>query len=103
MTTLFGRGGLPAYLTLKDRGPISLSQTMWADAALGNLPSRCSRSCRRCWRLRHLAAGTMSLHLSPIPELIFSTLRLILLGTALGAASAAVFWFVASKDTDLSD
>lgn len=52
--------------------------------------------------LAHGAAGTISQHLSPIPELIFSTLRLILLGTALGAASAAVFWFIAIRGTDSS-
>lgn len=96
-------GGLPAYLTLKRRGPISLSQTVWTGAALGNLPLALFAFMSALFALAHVAAGTISQHLVPISQLILSTVRLIVLGTILGGASAAVFWFVAIKDTDLSD
>ena len=96
-------GGLPAYLTLKQRGPISLSQTVWTGAALGNLPLALFGFMSALFALAHVAAGTISQHLVPISSLIISTIGLILLGSILGAASAAVFWFVAIKGTDLSD
>ena len=96
-------GGLPAYLTLKQRGPISLPQAVWTGAALGNVPLALFAFMSALFALAHVAAGTISQHLVPISELFFSAVRLILLGTILGAASAAVFWFVAIKGTDLSD
>lgn len=96
-------GGLPAFLTLKRRGPISLSQTMWVGAALGNLPSAVYAVMLALYSLVHLAAGTLFARLLPLPQLVASAVMLILFGSAVGAASAAVFWFVALKGTDLSD
>ncbi len=76
---------------------------MWAGAALGHIPFALFAFMSAMFALVHVAAGTISQHLLPIPELMFSTLGIILLGTVLGAASAAVFRFIAIRGTDLSD
>ena len=45
--------------------------------------------------LGHLAAGTLTDHLSPPLELLAAALRIILLGSFMGAASGALFWLIA--------
>jgi hypothetical protein len=49
----------------------------------------------------HIAAGTISQHVAPLWSLLAGALRVVLLGTAVGSISAAVFWFVGLRGTDL--
>lgn len=95
-------GALPAFLTLKRRAPITLRQTLWAGAALGNVPGALVAIFAALFALAHLAAGTISQHLSPLPALLASTVALLVAGSAVGTISAAVFWFVAVRGTDLA-
>lgn len=101
LVTIFG--GVPAFLTLKGRGPISLSQTMWVGAALGNIPFALFALMSGLFALSHVAAGTLAEHLSPLTDLVLAAFRIILLGSAVGSLSAAVFWFVAVEGSDMSD
>jgi hypothetical protein len=52
--------------------------------------------------LIHVAAGTISDHLAPLPDLIAGNLALIAAGSLLGVVSAAVFWAVAILGTEVS-
>ena len=96
-------GALPAFLTLKRRGAITLSQTLCAGAALGNAPNVAIAVGAIFFTLAHIAAGTISQHLSPPLGILTGAVRLLLLGTAVGIISAAVFWFIALRGTDLAD
>jgi hypothetical protein len=46
----------------------------------------------------HLRFGTMSEHIIPVADLMVSTLRIVVLGSSLGAISAAVLWLIAFND-----
>ena len=96
-------GALPAFISLKQRGPLRLSQALWAGAALGNVPNALFAFMSALFALAHVANGTISDHLAPVPQLLFGALNVILLGTAVGAGSAAVFWFVGIRGTDWSE
>lgn len=95
-------GGVPAFWWLRRRGPISLAQTLCAGAALGNAPVALTLFGTGVYAVAHLAAGTISLHRLPVLEFLASVLGLLVMGTSLGTAAAAVFWFVAIRGTDLS-
>jgi hypothetical protein len=94
-------GAVPAFLALKRRGPITFSQTLWAGAALGNAPGALFALMSAFFAAAHVAAGTISQHVSPLSSLLAGALRVVLLGTAVGSISAAVFWLVGLRGTDL--
>ncbi|CAN5863499.1 hypothetical protein BH18ACI5_BH18ACI5_20920 [soil metagenome] len=48
----------------------------------------------------HIAAGTLSQHLAPVSSLLAGAARVIFIGTALGAVSAAAFWFAGIYGSD---
>ena len=96
-------GALPMFLSLKRRGPISFSRTLWAGAALGNAPGALYAILILLFTLVHIAAGTISQHLSTPASLLAGALRVAMLGTAVGTISAAVFWVIALRGTDLAD
>ena len=52
--------------------------------------------------LAHLVGGTLSQHLSPFSDLIAGTLRVLAIGSVIGASSAFVFWFLGIRRTDAS-
>jgi hypothetical protein len=93
-------GAVPAFLALKRRGPITFSQTLCAGAALGNAPGALFAFMSAFFAVAHIAAGTISQHVSPLSSLLAGALRVVLLGTAVGSISAAVFWFVGLRGTD---
>lgn len=86
---------LPAVFRLQKRGPLTLQTLTLAGAVLGNLPFAVVAAATVAIAFGHLLGGTLSDHLSPAPELLAGALRVILLGTFMGAASGAVFWLMA--------
>lgn len=96
-------GALPAFLSARRRGPITFSQTVRAGAMLGNLPLALVAFMSALLTVAHIAAGTISQHLSPLGSLVAGGLRVVLLGTAVGAISAALFWLVGLKGTILAE
>ena len=95
-------GAVPVFYTLLKRGPISLKQTLLAGLALGNAPFAVITLATIMFALMHVAAGTISDHLAPLPDLIAANLALIAAGSLLGVTSAAVFWAVAILGTEMS-
>ena len=96
-------GAVPAFLTLKRRGRITLSQTLYAGAALGNAPGALFAVMTAFFALLHVVSGTISQHLAPLSSLLAGALRIVVLGTAVGTISAAVFWFVGLRGSDLAE
>ena len=96
-------GAVPIFLTVKRRGRITLSQTLFAGAALGNAPGALLALMGAFFALLHVVGGTISQHLSPLTSLLVGALRIVVLGTAVGTISAAVFWFVGLRGTDLAE
>ena len=96
-------GALPAFLAARRRGPITFSQTVRAGAMLGNLPLALLAFMTALLTVAHIAAGTISQHLSPLGSLVAGALRVVVLGTAVGAISAALFWLVGVKGTILAE
>ena len=94
-------GALPAFLVLKRRGPITLSQTLCAGAALGNAPGALFALMAALFAVAHIAAGSISQHMAPLSSLLTGALRVVVLGTAVGTISAAAFWLIAVRGTDL--
>jgi hypothetical protein len=86
---------LPVVFWLAKRGPLTLERLVLTGAALGNLPLAVVAAFTVAFALGHLAAGTLSEHLSPPLELLVATFRILLLGSFMGAASGALFWLVA--------
>jgi hypothetical protein len=82
------------------RGPVSLGQLVLAGVALGNVPLVFYAMAAAFFSIAHFAAGTLSQHLVPLSELIAGTLRAILIGSAIGSASALVFWLVGIRGGD---
>jgi hypothetical protein len=95
-------GAVPVFYALLKRGPISLKQTLLAGLALGNAPFVVITLATIMFALMHVAAGTISEHLAPLPDLVAGNLALIAAGSLLGVTSAAVFWAVAILGTDVS-
>jgi len=73
------------------RGPVTLGRLVLAGVALGNAPLALYALAAAFFAILHIAAGTMSQHLMPLSSLLAGALRAVLLGSAMGAASAAVF------------
>jgi hypothetical protein len=86
---------LPAVFWLQKRGPLTLQRLTLAGALLGNLPFAVVAAATVAIAFGHLVGGTLSDHLSPAPDLLGGALRVILLGTFMGAASGAMFWALA--------
>ena len=96
-------GAVPAVLWLMKRGPVSLPQLIAAGVLLGNVPFVVYViSLVLPATLAHLVAGTLSQHLSPFSDLIAGTLRVLAIGSVLGASSAFVFWLLGIRRTDAS-
>jgi len=43
----------------------------------------------------HLIAGTLAEHLSPAAELLAGGLRVVFIGSVMGAVSGVMFWLIA--------
>lgn len=95
-------GAVPAFYTMVKRGPVSLKQTLLAGLALGNAPFVVITLVTIMFALMHVAAGTISDHLAPLPDLIAANLALIAIGSSFGVVSAAIFWAVAIRGTGIS-
>jgi len=95
-------GAVPAFYTLVKRGPVSLKQTLLAGLALGNAPFVVITLVTMMFALMHVAAGTISDHLAPLPDLIAANLALIAIGSFFGVVSAAIFWAIAILGTEVS-
>lgn len=93
-------GAVPVVLSLMKRGPLTVGRLVLAGIALGNVPLAFYAIAAAFFAILHLAAGTMSQHLMPLSSLLAGTLRAVLLGSAMGAASAVVFWFVGIRGAD---
>jgi hypothetical protein len=93
-------GAVPAVLWLRKRGPVSLWQLIAAGLILGNVPFLfyMIRFVLPA-ALTHLVAGTMSQHLVPVSDLLAGVLRVLAIGSVMGALSALVFWFLAIRRT----
>ena len=95
-------GAVPVVHSLMKRGAVSLKQLLLAGLALGNAPFAVYAVMALMFTLMHVANGTIADHLSPLPDLIAGTLRVIAIGSFFGMASAAIFWAVAILGTDAS-
>ena len=93
-------GAVPVVLSLIKRGPLTVGRLVLAGVALGNAPLALYAAAVAFFAILHLAAGTMSQHLMPLSSLLAGTLRAVLFGSAMGAASAVVFWFVGIRGAD---
>jgi hypothetical protein len=72
---------------IRKRGPISATRTMLYGAAFGNIPAAL------------LVVGTMIVRrdITAFADAVGGSLRAIAFGTAVGAASSAVFWLMAGR------
>jgi hypothetical protein len=86
---------LPVTWWLIRRGHTSAPSFALAGVVLGNVPF----AAYLCFILRatleHLVAGTLGNHLSPAAELLAGGLRVVVIGSTMGAASGVMFWFIA--------
>jgi len=94
-------GGIPVLFWLRRRGPITLQQTLAAGVLLGNTPLAAYGFASLVFALMHLLAGTLSEHLAPPTGLVLATVRVVLLGSVLGLASALVVWTLGIRNTAL--
>ena len=94
-------GGIPVLFWLRRRGPITLQQTLAAGILLGNTPLATYGFVSLMFALMHLLAGTLSEHLAPAAELVLATVRVVLLGSVMGLASALVVWVLGIRNTAL--
>ena len=94
-------GGIPVLFWLRRRGPITLQQTLAAGVLLGNTPLAAYGFASLVFALMHLLAGTLSEHLASPTELVVATVRVVLLGSVLGLASALVVWTLGIRNTAL--
>jgi len=88
-------GAVPLIIWLSKSRRISLPASLTAGVLLGNAPFAAYLLLLILpATLSHLSAGTMAAHLSPLPDLVAGTLRMLLIGSAMGALSGAAFWFL---------
>jgi hypothetical protein len=86
----------PTVIWMKKHGAITLRHLLLAGVALGNAPFfGIVAAIVLPFTVMHIAAGTISQHLSPVSDLIAGTLRSLALGSTMGAWSAFVFWMIA--------
>ena len=98
LTTVFG--AVPAFVWMKQRGPVSLSRALGAGIVLGNGPVVAIALGALYFTLLHIIGGTISQHLSPPLDVIAGFARLSVIGSVLGAISAFVFWLIGVRGTD---
>jgi hypothetical protein len=94
-------GAVPLVAWLAKRGAVSFRQTLVAGVVLGNAPFGAYVLVLVLpATVRHLVMGTMSQHLMPLSDVVTGTLRALLIGSAMGAASGAVLWFAGIRERD---
>lgn len=92
-------GAVPLVFHLLRRGPITLRMAVWYGALLGNAPfALYVFGLIVPLTIGHMAAGTMTGRWLSISELVAGAIRVGLLGSTLGAASGAWFWFVGLRE-----
>ena len=91
-------GAVPAVVALIRRGPISFRTLVLVAIALGNVPFAIIVG---AIVVTQLARGTLSPDVAILWLGWSGTIRAICLGTWLGAACAAVLWFVGIRGTEL--
>ena len=90
---------IPVVAWLRRRKRLDFGDFVWAGVALGNAPLV-------LWvvflvipaTVAHAIGGTLSNHLLTTAELISGVVRVVLLGTILGATLAAAFWTLAIRN-----
>ena len=88
-------GAVPLVAWLRKRGPISLPTALVAGLLLGNAPFGVYLiGLVTPATIAHVINGTMSEHLAPLSELIAGTIRILVIGSGMGALSGAVVWFL---------
>jgi hypothetical protein len=100
LVTLFG--AVPAFVWMKQRGPVSLSRAIGAGVVLGNTPMVAIALGALYFTLLHIIGGTISQHLSPARDVIAGFARISAIGSVLGGISASVFWLVGVRGTEIS-
>jgi hypothetical protein len=85
---------VPALLWLRRRGPIARAHALGVGAILGNVPA----VVLTLLAIREQIANGRALHVTEGPA---AFLRLVLGGTLVGVATAAVFWRIALRDSEL--
>ena len=95
-------GAIPVVFWLQRRGPITLGQTLAAGVLLGNAPFAFFALASLAFAVMHLLAGTLSDHLASAVDVIAGALRVVLLGSVLGSAAAALVWVIGVRNTALA-
>lgn len=86
---------LPVTVWLIRRGQTSMHHFALAGSVLANLPFAIYAWTAFLMTLGHLISGTLGQHLSPVTDLLVSGVRLVVMGSIIGAISGAVFWLIA--------
>lgn len=85
----------PMVVARLRRGPISLQDSVVAGLLLGNTPfGLYIVGLVIPATFAHVMAGTMAGRWLSVPELAAATLRMLFIGSTMGAASGAIFWFL---------
>jgi hypothetical protein len=88
-------GAVPIFLWLRRSGRVTLTHSLSAGLVLGNVPFALYLLLLILpFTILHLVRGTLPQHLIPLPSLLNSTVRVIVLGSVLGVIGALVFWLV---------
>ncbi|MEO7408432.1 MAG: hypothetical protein ABIZ92_15625 [Vicinamibacterales bacterium] len=90
----------PAYSWVRRRGPVTLWKAVFAGMLIGNLPCAAFVAFLIPFTVGHIADGTMAQHYVPPSQLLLAAVRMIVIGSGLGAASAAAFWFAGIYGSD---
>jgi hypothetical protein len=94
-------GAVPLFVWLRHRGRVTLIQAIGAGGILGNVPFALYVLLLVLpLTVMHLARGTLSQHLIPLPSLLSSTFRVVVLGSVLGAMGALAFWVLGLGASD---
>ena len=92
---------VPLFVWLRQRGRVTLLHAVSAGVVLGNVPFALYLVLLILpFTILHLARGTLSQHLIPFPSLLSSAVRMIVLGSVLGAIGALTFWIVGLAGTN---
>lgn len=100
LVVTFGGAAPLAFWRLK-RGPIPLRQSLVDGLVLGNAPFVLYVVALILpFTVLHMVMGTMSGRWLSVSELVFGTLRAVTIGSVLGMASGAIFWFLGIRERD---